>query len=415
MLPRFSGSGVPRTDASHVQSMHASAFPMFEFSESPVEKPLDLNFSQKGTQGTVRVQNETDDSVQIIKPEVSVTVPQEVVKENEVDGESVVLSGSKDKREDGVDASQLKTRGSVAVAAASMQEKLNSQWTLNEMIVLFEAKKVQAEKAESGPRKLRSSITGKWEQIAETCKASNVMKSSTHCREKWETLWPPFQMILNWESKVSEKKVSYWNMTEEERVRGGLPANFDQEIYNALSARFAFVATLDPASPILISLNVDSGGSGATSYKGPAQSGVSADSGKGLGQNGRVRVEDGQPMPEQKSAGRKRKTAERSKQLHSENTKAIVLLDPKEEGGAYVGSHPSKETRPSKSKASLSPLDLTERKLLLEERKMKLAEQRFLLEERKLEATIEIGKGLIASMERMTGTISSLGLAMQQQ
>ena len=55
------------------------------------------------------------------------------------------------------------------------------------------------------------------------------------------------------------------------------------------------------------------------------------------------------------------------------------------------------------------PTDLHERKLLLEERKLNLAEKRFQLEEKKLGATIEIGKGLIASMERMTQTISGLG------
>ena len=40
-------------------------------------------------------------------------------------------------------------------------------------------------------------------------------------------------------------------------------------------------------------------------------------------------------------------------------------------------------------------------------KKVRLAEKRFFLEEGKLEATIEIGKGLIASMERMAHKISS--------
>ena len=60
---------------------------------------------------------------------------------------------------------------------------------------------------------------------------------------------------------------------------------------------------------------------------------------------------------------------------------------------------------PSQSKSA----ELAERKLSLEEKKVRLAEKRFFLEEKKLEATIEIGKGLIASMERMTQTISSMG------
>ena len=56
-----------------------------------------------------------------------------------------------------------------------------------------------------------------------------------------------------------------------------------------------------------------------------------------------------------------------------------------------------------------SSLDLAARKVSLDERKVKLAEQRFALEERKLNATIEIGRGLINSMERMTNMISTIG------
>ncbi|MCO5598215.1 hypothetical protein L7F22_052307 [Adiantum nelumboides] len=422
MLPQFSGSGsVTRTDAAHVQPMHVNSFPIVEFSEPPMETPLDLNFSQRGIQNTVRIQNEFDSTLQPKSSEENADMPQEDLVIGD-DGVAVPSNGGNvevvetpiSKTRGGVvDTPPPKTRAGSAAATSLTQQNSNTQWTHNELFVLFEAKKVQAEKAESGPRKLRSSTTGKWEEISESCKALGVQKSAPQCREKWERLWPAFRSILDWEIKVSEKKTSYWTMTEEERLQGGFPIVFEKEVYDAMFARFGFVTTLNPASPILISLNVDSGGTVVTSYKEPVQVGISTDAGKEVNQNGVVGGEEVQPIVEQKTSGRKRKTTERgsaTKQLSSDNNKKVmILLDPKEEAVANAAPSPSKEPRASKSKVPLNPLDITERRLLLEEKKMKLAEQRFSLEEKKLEATIEIGKGLIASMERMTGTISGLG------
>lgn len=429
MLPQFSGSSsIPRTDAAHVQPMHVNTFPMVEFSEPPMETPLDLNFSQRGIQNVVRVQNELDNtSAQPKNSEMISSMPQGDLLMGEEEAAVPSNGGTAEDSETPVsktrggfaDSPLSKTRAGSAAATSATSQKSNNQWTLDELIVLFDAKKAQAEKAESGPRKLRSSTTGKWEEIAESCKASRVKKSASQCREKWERLWPAFRTIMDWEIKVTDKKSSYWTMTEEERVQGGFPTLFDKEVYDAMSARFSFVTTLNPASPILISLNVDSGGAIAPSYKEVGQVGISTDGGKDVGQNGVVGGEDGQPLVEQKTSGRKRKATERSsatKQAPSDNKKVTILLDPKEEAvGNAAPSPPAKESRGSKSKVPLSPLELTERRLMLEERKMKLAEQRFSLEEKKLEATIEIGKGLIASMERMTGTISGLGPTPSQQ
>lgn len=420
MIPQFSGSSsLPRTEALHVQPMHSNTFPIVEFSEPPMETPLDLNFSQRGPQNTVRVQNEVDNGVQPTKSEMNAHIQQQEVAIGPGEGaaprtDGIHASGNETPisktRSGSADTPSSRTR---AAAASTAPQKSSHHWTQSELIVLFDAKKAQAEKAESGPRKLRSATPGKWEEIAESCKALGVNLPASQFREKWERLWPAFRTILDWEIKVSEKKTSFWTMTEEERVQGGFPSLFDRDVYDAMSARFSFVTTLNPASPILNSLNVDSGGAVATSFN---QVAASAE----VGQNGIAAGEDGQVVVEQKTSGRKRKTAERAsatKQSPSEsNKKVTIFIDPKEEavGNAAPSpaKEPAKEPRGSKSK---SPLDIVERRLLLEEKKMKLAEQRFSLEEKKLEATIEIGKGLIASMERMTGTISGLGAPPAQQ
>lgn len=154
---------------------------------------------------------------------------------------------------------------------------------------------------------------------------------------------------------------------------------------------------------------------------------ASANAQKELLQSGSAALEDGStprdgPMPV--SPGPKRKSA-RVKQTNDDLAKKVILaLEanedeglPKPRGRPPRGSSDLAKdvfagTPRSRSKSlvtvkSETP-DLAERRLLLEERKLRLAEQRFALEEKKLEATIEIGKGLIISMEHMTHTISSM-------
>lgn len=127
------------------------------------------------------------------------------------------------------------------------------------------------------------------------------------------------------------------------------------------------------------------------------------------------------PLPT--SPGLKRKSP-RVKQTTSDTTKKVILaLEANDDEGlarprgrprgtSDVSRDGVLDTPRSRSKslaAKGGTPDLAERRLVLEERKIRLAEQRFLLEEKKLDATIEIGKGLIISMERMTNTISQLG------
>ncbi|KAH7287763.1 hypothetical protein KP509_32G073200 [Ceratopteris richardii] len=268
MHPQFSANGaVPVTDAQHVSSVNGSSFQMSSFSEPTMETPLDLNFSQRGMQSTTRTGIEFGSSIKYKQPENDGSMPREeytagdivVVSSGNVQNEETIQIPVVKPKEVNIDM-QTGMRGASAATVANMQQKLDDQWTQDEMIVLFDAKKVQAERAESGPRKLRSSTTGKWEEIAESCKTLGVLKSAPQCREKWEALWPAFRMIFDWESKSSEKKSSYWTMREEERVQGGFPATFDREVYNAMSTRFGlFVIALNPGAPALISLNIDSG------------------------------------------------------------------------------------------------------------------------------------------------------------
>ncbi|MCO5614171.1 hypothetical protein L7F22_068452 [Adiantum nelumboides] len=153
---------------------------------------------------------------------------------------------------------------------------------------------------------------------------------------------------------------------------------------------------------------------------------------KELSQSGTATLEDGISQANETlvtSPGQKRKSPRVKQQTYDVTKKVILALEanedeglPKPRGRPRGSYHTSKDmlldTPRSRSKLSSATIDtssdLAERRFLLDERKVRLAEQRFALEEKKLEATIEIGKGLIISMERMTNTISGLGTSNRQ-
>lgn len=188
-------------------------------------------------------------------------------------------------------------------------------------------------------------------------------------------------------------------MQGDEREKEGFPRVFDKELYDAMAARFGFLKSIDLTTIVIDSSIVDDSVEAVTNM------------GSEPIQNMAPAVEESPSVVDDQavaSAGEKRKAAPRGsiKATPSEGKKKRIVygvykVEKVEQNGPAAASKNAKNSKVD---------DFNERKLLLEERKLKLAEKRFQLEEKKLEATIEIGKGLITSMERMTHTISSLGV-----
>lgn len=214
--------------------------------------------------------------------------------------------------------------------------------------------------------------------------------------------------------------------TGEQKGAHGLPPQQKLDADSVAAARTA------PNEPSQNSITVIEDGLPVVNEPAPISAGrkrksprveAAANAQKELLQSGTAVLEDGSTPGNGNtptSPGLKRKSP-RVKQITSDITKKVILaLEANEdEGFAKPKARPRGssdlsilDTPRSRSKSLVAKgdtPDLAERRLLLEERKIRLAEQRFALEEKKLEATIEIGKGLIISMERMTNTISNLG------
>lgn len=374
-------------EAPDVQSLRS--LPDVGFPECSSHQPLDLNFSQKLSQNPSkgRTESELEPSYQLKESETSPSSQQEIYCK--IGADYATSNGVSD-------GGQSKTFCDSVPSKTPQRSRCH--WTHGEVIALFDAKKAQAERFENGGKKVKSA-SEKWDEIAEFCRSLGSKKNSSQCKDKWERLWPAFRKILDWERSG---KGSYWTMLGDDREREGFPRVFDRELYDAMSSRFSFVRSLNLSSIVVDSSNEDSVEAATNACNEPLQTDEPVQTGIALFEDGPSVVDDLAPI----SSGRKRKNTARltgGKQPPAEASKRILLcLESNEENG---DARSSKDFH-VKSKSA----DFTERRLLLEERKVRLEEQRFLLEEKKVEAAIEIGNGLIASIERMTKTISSLGV-----
>lgn len=72
----------------------------------------------------------------------------------------------------------------------------------------------------------------KWKIIAETCTALGVVRNSSQCRRKWDSLLLDYDQIKQLE--LQSRGESYWSLTSETRKEFGLPENFDDELFEAI-------------------------------------------------------------------------------------------------------------------------------------------------------------------------------------
>lgn len=100
-------------------------------------------------------------------------------------------------------------------------------WTLQDMLIL-----VNEIAAVEGDCQNALSTYQKWSMIAENCTALEVVRNSSQCRRKWESLLNEYKLIRHWEANSGED--SYWSLGFEQRKETGLPKNFDKQLYEAI-------------------------------------------------------------------------------------------------------------------------------------------------------------------------------------
>ncbi|MCO5600626.1 hypothetical protein L7F22_054741 [Adiantum nelumboides] len=381
--------------SSSPQTIRLNPFPNLGFTDRAGEMPLDLNSSQKLSQHIMRVPNAFE------RVSASQTEQRDFDISPGVHGDLGLGVGPDIVMSDGVlDFSS--DRAMLDGGPTKITQRSRCHWSHNEIMALFNAKKAEADKYEN--EDMENEKMGKkarvpperWDEVAEFCRAMGSNKSASQCKDKWERIWLAFRKITDWEKQPPPGKSSFWAMQGDEREKEGFPRVFDKELYDAMAARFGFLKSIDLTTIVIDSSIVDDSVEAGTNIGSePIQLATPA-------------VEESPSVVDDQalaSAGEKRKVAPRGsvKATPPEGKKKRIVY------GVYKVEKVEQNGAPKNTKSKVVN-DFNERKLLLEERKLKLAEKRFQLEEKKLEATIEIGKGLITSMERMTHTISSLGV-----
>ncbi|XP_075504091.1 uncharacterized protein LOC142541440 [Primulina tabacum] len=125
-----------------------------------------------------------------------------------------------------------------------LRDYRKGNWTLQETMVLIEAKKVDDERrmkrlGDSGERGKPAEPRWKW--VEDYCWKNKCLRSQNQCNDKWDNLMRDFKRVREYEriilaekSGVEGQEKSYWEMEKYERKENNLPPNMLSQTYEAL-------------------------------------------------------------------------------------------------------------------------------------------------------------------------------------
>ncbi|KAK8574986.1 hypothetical protein V6N13_033797 [Hibiscus sabdariffa] len=116
------------------------------------------------------------------------------------------------------------------------REYRKGNWTVNETMVLIEAKKMDDErrmkKSEGKPTELR------WKWVENYCWRRGCLRSQNQCNDKWDNLMRDYKKVRDYQRRRAERgegnSGDYWEMEKNERKENNLPTNMLRQIYEQL-------------------------------------------------------------------------------------------------------------------------------------------------------------------------------------
>ncbi|OMO65887.1 putative transcription factor [Corchorus olitorius] len=123
-----------------------------------------------------------------------------------------------------------------------MREYRKGNWTVNETLVLIEAKKMDDERrmkksgdhgeGRSKPTELR------WKWVEDYCWRKGCLRSQNQCNDKWDNLMRDYKKVREYQRRMAENSnnegPSYWEIEKNERKEKNLPSNMLRQIYERL-------------------------------------------------------------------------------------------------------------------------------------------------------------------------------------
>ncbi|XP_073136432.1 uncharacterized protein [Henckelia pumila] len=143
-----------------------------------------------------------------------------------------------------MDLSKGNIEGGTDNIVPMMRDHRKGNWTLQETMVLIEAKKMDDERrmkrlwGDGGERGKPTEPRWKW--VEDYCWNSGCLRSQSQCNDKWDNLMRDFKRVREYEirrlaEKDEEKKYySYWGMEKNQRKENNLPPNMLSQTYDAL-------------------------------------------------------------------------------------------------------------------------------------------------------------------------------------
>lgn len=125
------------------------------------------------------------------------------------------------------------------------REYKKGNWTVNETMVLIEAKRMDDERRmkKSGDSEGRSKPTElRWKWVEDYCWRRDCFRSQNQCNDKWDNLMRDYKKVREYQRRIAERgegnnnnnEGSYWEMEKNERKEKNLPSNMLRQIYERL-------------------------------------------------------------------------------------------------------------------------------------------------------------------------------------
>lgn len=123
------------------------------------------------------------------------------------------------------------------------REYRKGNWTLDETMVLIQAKKMDCERREQRLKELPRGSSSRpqemrWKWVEDRCWGRGCYRSQNQCNDRWDNLMRDYNKVRAYETSSSvggNPDLSYWNLEKNDRKERNLPSNVLPEVYEALT------------------------------------------------------------------------------------------------------------------------------------------------------------------------------------
>ncbi|XP_038996599.1 LOW QUALITY PROTEIN: WASH complex subunit 1-like [Hibiscus syriacus] len=119
------------------------------------------------------------------------------------------------------------------------REYRKGNWTVNEMLVLIEAKEMYYERRMKSDGRGNKPTELRWKWVEDYCWKRDCSRSQNQCNDKWDNLMRDYKKVREYQSRIAADGKqgggrSYWEMEKNQRKDNNLPTNMLCQMYERL-------------------------------------------------------------------------------------------------------------------------------------------------------------------------------------